>query len=163
MFNYLHGTFKHGFKCGFSHDIRRSKFLALALTLAAPPALAQTLEVNNAWVRATVPGQTATGAYMTLTASTPARLKSASTPAAALAELHTMRMEGDIMKMSPLPNGLELPVGKPVRLQPGGYHFMLMDLKTPLKKGSSIALTLVWVDGRGVERKTVVQAGVGQP
>ena len=39
---------------------------------------------------------------------------------------------------------------------------MLLDLKSPLKKGSTIALTLVWVDGRGVERKTVVRVGVGR-
>ena len=142
--------------------LSRVLLLNALLTLAAPLALAQTLTVQNAWVRPTVPGQTASGAYMTLTASTPARLKSASTPAAALTELHTMRMEGDIMKMLHLADGLELPAGKPVQLQPGGYHLMLLDLQSPLKKGSTIALTLVWVDGRGVERKTVVQVGVGR-
>ena len=66
------------------------------------------------------------------------------------------------MKMLHLADGLELPAGKPVQLQPGGYHLMLLDLQSPLKKGSSIALMLVWVDGRGVERKTVVQVGVGR-
>ena len=70
-----------------------------------------------------------------------------------------MRMEGDIMKMSHLADGLELPADKPVQLQPGCYHLMLLDLQSPLKKGSNIALTLVWVDSRGVERKTVVQVG----
>ena len=122
------------FKRALLPDLLRVLLLNSLLALAAPLALAQTLTVQNAWVRPTVPGQTASGAYMTLTASTPAHLKSASTPAATLTELHAMRMEGDIMKMSHLADGLELPVGKPVQLQPGGYHLMLLDLKVATEK-----------------------------
>ena len=65
-----------------------------------------------------------------------------------------MRMEGDVMKMHALKDGLEIPAGKPVELKPGSYHVMLIDLKTPLVKDTTIPVTLVFVDSKGVETKT---------
>ena len=64
-----------------------------------------------------------------------------------------MKMEGDIMKMRALPAGLLLPAGKTVELKPGGYHVMLMDLKAALPKDSTIPLTLVFKDAKGVESR----------
>src|SRR5208282_3851749 len=101
----------------------------VALLLIAGGAAAQTgsVEVTNAWARAT-PGKAANGAaYLTLVAPTPDRLTGASTPVAKKAELHTMTMEGGIMKMRPLA-GIDLPAGQPVTLQPGAMHIMLLDL-----------------------------------
>jgi copper(I)-binding protein len=125
-------------------------------------AQAQTVEVQNAWVRATVQGQKATGAFMTLTAKSAGRLVSVSTPVAGVAEVHEMNMEGDVMKMRALPGGLELPAGKPVELKPGGYHVMLMDLKLPLQKDTTIPVTLVFKDGKGTETKTELKVPVSQ-
>jgi periplasmic copper chaperone A len=74
--------------------------------------------------------------------------------------VHEMRLEGDIMKMQAVKDGLELPAGKTVELKPGSYHLMLMDLKLPLTKDSSIPLTLVFVDAKGVESKTELKLPV---
>ena len=126
--------------------------LALALTaLLCPAAWAQEVQVQNAWVRATVPGQKATGAFMGLLSAKGLRLKSVTTPVAGLAQVHEMHLEGNIMRMHAMENGLELPAGTLVELKPGGYHLMLMDLKAPLPKDSNIELTLVFVDAKGVE------------
>ena len=112
---------------------------------------AQTVEVKNAWVRATVQGQKATGAFMQITAPAASTLVSVSTPVAGVAEVHEMKMDGDVMRMRPLTKGLELPAGKAVQLQPGGYHLMLMELKLPLQKDTTIPLTLTLRDSKGVQ------------
>lgn len=125
-------------------------------------AQAQNVEVQNAWARATVQGQKASGAFMTLTAQTPGRLVSVSSPVAGVAEVHEMKMEGDVMKMRALANGLELPAGKPVELKPGGYHVMLMDLKLPLQKDTTIPVTLFFKDAKGVETKKELKLPVSQ-
>ena len=101
---------------------------------------AQTVEVKNPWARATVQGQKATGAFMQITAPAATTLIGVSTPVAGVAEIHEMKMDGDVMRMRPLPKGLELPAGKAVQLKPGGYHLMLMDLKAALPKDSTMAL-----------------------
>ena len=112
---------------------------------------AQTVEVKNAWARATVQGQKATGAFMQITAPAAATLIGVSTPVAGVAEVHEMKMDGDVMRMRPLPKGLELPAGKAVQLKPGGYHLMLMDLKLPLQKDTTIPITLTLRDSKGVQ------------
>ena len=117
-------------------------FLGLALALIAAPSLAQ-VTVSDAWVRGTVPGQKATGAFMNLKSASDAALVSAVSPAAGIVEIHEMAMDGGVMKMRAV-DKLPLPAGKPVDLKPGGYHVMLMDLKQPLKAGETIALTLVF-------------------
>lgn len=112
----------------------------------------QPVQVKDAWVRATVAGQQGTGAFMTLTARSATRLVGLSTPVAGVAEVHEMKMEGDVMKMRALPS-LDLPAGKAVQLKSGGYHVMLMDLKQPLHRGSSVPLTLVFKDAKGLESR----------
>lgn len=122
----------------------------LALLLATT-AHAQNLNVQNAWARATVQGQKATGAFMQITAPAASTLVSVSTPVAGVAEVHEMKMDGDVMRMRPLTKGLELPAGKAVQLKPGGYHLMLMDLKLPLQKDTTIPITLTLRDSKGVQ------------
>ena len=129
------------------------KTLATILALSSTTLFAQTVEVKDSWARATVPGQKATGAFMKLTAKDGTKLVSASSPVAGVTEVHEMKMEGDVMKMRAIP-GLELPAGKTVELKPGGYHVMLMDLKSTLQKETTIPLTLVFKDAKGVETKT---------
>ena len=122
------------------------KFLTVAASLViASTALAQTnqLEVANAWARAT-PGKAENGAaYLTIQSPTPDRLVAVSSPVAKKAELHTMSMEGMVMKMRPLA-GLDIPAGQPVTLKPGGQHIMLEGLDAPLREGQSFPLTLTF-------------------
>jgi copper(I)-binding protein len=131
----------------------------LATTLSAP-ASGQSIDVKDPWVRVAVPGQKATGAFMKITAQTGSRLVAASSPVAGVTEVHEMKIDGGIMRMRALENGLELPAGKTVELKPGGFHVMLMDLKAPLAKDSTVPLTLVFKDARGVESKLVLTVPV---
>ena len=133
---------------------------AVAATLLNTAAFAQTVEVKGAWARATVQGQKATGAFMQLTAKEKSQLISVTSPVAGVAEVHEMKMDGDVMKMRALQGGLELPAGKAVDLKPGGFHVMLMDLKTPLVKDTTVPLTLLFKDSKGVEFKTELKVPV---
>ena len=119
------------------------------LSLAACTAMAQ-VEITDAWVRATVQGQKATGVFMNLTAQKTTRLVGIKTDAAAVAEVHEMKMDKDVMRMQRIP-ALELPAGKTVSLKPGSYHVMLMNLKEPLPVDSHVQLTLLFEDAAGVK------------
>jgi periplasmic copper chaperone A len=143
------------------HKTLQTTLIACVLT-ASQWASAQAVEVTGAWARATVQGQKASGAFMQLTAPQGARLISVSSPVAGVAEVHEMKMEGDVMKMRALPNGLELPAGKTVALTPGGFHVMLMDLKLPLQKDTTIPMTLVFKDAKGMETKKELRVLVSQ-
>ncbi len=136
--------------------------LLLAATLLAGVAQAQgtaPVAVEGAWARASVPGQMASGAFMRLTSPHATRLVRVESPAAGVAEVHEMKMDGNVMKMRALP-GLDLPAGRVVELKPGGYHVMLMDLKAPLAKGASVPLTLVFQDAQGVQSQQQLQLPV---
>ena len=111
------------------------------LALSSGAALASDIEINNLWVRGTVAGQKATGAFMEVSSKSGLTLVGASSPVAGVTEIHEMKMDGGTMKMRAIPR-LDVPAGKPVSLAPGGYHVMLMDLKQPLKKGDTVPLTL---------------------
>ncbi len=124
----------------------------ISLACLSTTALAQ-VTVKDAWVRATVPAQMATGAFMQLQATQAMRLVEARSPVAGVVEIHEMTMVDNVMRMRAVP-GLELPAGKAVELKPGGYHVMLMDLKGQVKEGQSVPLTLV-VEGRDKKRQTV--------
>jgi copper(I)-binding protein len=132
--------------------------LGLVLAFIAAPALAQ-VTVSDAWVRGTVPGQKATGAFMSLKSASDAALVSASSPVAGIVEIHEMAMEGGVMKMRAVPK-LPLPAGKPVELKPGGYHVMLMDLKQQLKEGDTVPVTLAFTDKDGKRVSQEVKAPV---
>ena len=133
--------------------------LIAALALGSAALHAQTVEVKDAWARATVAGQTASGAFMKITAKEVAQLVGADSSAAEVVEVHEMRLEGNVMRMRAAPV-IDLPVGQTVELKPGGYHVMLMDLKAPLKAGSSLPLTLTFRNAKGVESKVQLQVPV---
>ncbi len=136
--------------------------IAAALsTVCAVSTFAQNVTVTDAWARATVQGQKATGAFMKITAKDNAKLVGVRSPVAGVAEIHEMKMEKDIMKMAALPNGLDLPAGKAVELKPGGYHVMLMDLKAPLAKDSTVPVTLTFQDVKGVKSNVELKVQVG--
>ncbi|WP_309679322.1 DUF1775 domain-containing protein [Polaromonas sp.] len=139
-------------------SVKGLKSPAVLLEVTGPGAVAalapsgQPVQVSDAWVRATVPGQRGSGAFMKITAKEGLRLVGVSSPLAGVAEVHEMKMEDDIMKMRAMPV-LELPAGKTVELKSGGNHVMLMDLKQPLIKGSTLPLTLRFKNAQGVESK----------
>jgi hypothetical protein len=137
------------------------KTLTAILALSCGALSAQTVDVQGAWARATVPGQKATGAFMKITAKDGSKLVAVSSPVAGVSEVHEMKMDGDIMKMRAVSGGLDLPAGKAVELKPGGYHVMLMDLKSTLQKDSTIPMTLTFKDAKGVESKTELSVPVG--
>ncbi len=121
----------------------------------APPYLVQPLppggntagpadgvRAERPWARATAPQQKVGGAYVTLTSPADDRLLGASSPAAGRVEVHEMRMDGNVMRMRELADGVPLPAGKAVAFAPGGYHIMLMDLKQPLAAGQTVSVRL---------------------
>ena len=138
--------------------MKRFAFFLAALALAAA-ANAQ-VTVKDPWVRATVPQQKATGAFMQLTAAQDVKLVAGSSPVAGVVEIHEMVMDNNVMKMREVPGGLSLTAGKTVDLKPGGYHVMLMDLKAPLVKGSTVPVTLTFKNAQGAESKLELQVPV---
>lgn len=123
---------------------------------------AQTLEVQDAWARATVPGQNATGVFMKIKPKENGRLVGASSPVAGVVEMHEMKMQGVVMQMNAIEGGLPLSAGKTLELKPGAYHVMLMDLHQVLEKGSTIPLSLHVKNGKGVQKKVDLQVPVLQ-
>jgi len=120
--------------------------------LMSGAALAQ-VDVSNAWVRGTVPAQTASGAFMTLHAHEAAKLVGVSSPAGT-AELHEMAMDGNVMRMRAV-QSIDLPKMQNVDLKPGGYHVMLTGLKGQLKAGDTVPITLRIEQGGKVIEKQV--------
>ena len=133
--------------------------IAITATLLVAGAAHAQVTVQDAWVRATVPQQKATGAFMRLTAAQDARLVSANSPVAGVTEVHEMKLVDNVMKMRPLP-ALDLPAGQAVELKPGGYHIMLLDLKQPVAQGSTVPLTLVFEAKDGQRTTQELQAPV---
>ncbi len=138
--------------------------MATAAALFAAPAWADSgsIKVEQVWARAT-PGAVKSGAiYLTITntGNTPDTLEGvASTPAAAHADVHEMKMVKGVMEMRPV-KSLTIEPGKSVVFQPGGYHVMLTGLKAPLKEGQSVPLTLTFAHA-GNEQVTASVAKVG--
>ncbi len=106
------------------------------------PGQAAAIRAEQAWARATAPQQKVGGAYVTLISPGDDRLVGVSSPVAGRAEVHEMRMDGNVMRMREVEGGLALPAGKVVALAPGGYHIMLVELKQPLVAGQVIPMQL---------------------
>jgi len=134
--------------------------IAVAACLAAQATWAANINVSEAWARATMPGQPVSGAYMQIRSDADARLVGVSSPAVPRVEVHEMKMDGDVMRMREV-KAIELPKGKTVSLQPGGFHIMLMNLQKPIAAGDVIPLTLVVESGgkqQAVEVKVEARA-----
>ena len=142
------------------------KFSRLAALLFLFAALAQAqytapVTVKNAWVRATVPSQKTTGAFMLLTAPAGSRLVGARSSAAGMVEIHEMAMVGNVMQMGAVP-GVDLPPGKTVALKSGGYHLMPINLKIQVRAGDSVPLTLIF-EGKDKKRQSVEVKAAARP
>lgn len=135
-------------------------FVIAALLALTGQAWAQaTVTIEEAWVRGTVAQQKASGAFMRLTASQPARLIGASSPMAGVTEIHEMAMENDVMRMRRVA-GVALAAGQTTELKPGGYHVMLMDLKQALQPGQNVPITLVFEDANQLRFTQQIEAPV---
>ena len=130
-----------------------TRTLVLTAALLATAASHAQVTVKDAWIRATVPQQQATGAFMQLSAAKDTKLVAASSPLTPVVEVHEMAMKDNVMTMRQIP-GLDLPAGKTVELKPGGYHVMLMDLKQQVKEGDTVPLTLTF-EAKDGKRDTV--------
>ena len=135
--------------------------LAAIGALSMQAAWAANISVSDAWARATMPGQKVSGAYMQIQSDVDARLISASSPAVPRVEVHEMKMDGDVMRMREV-KAVDLPKGKMVSLEPGGYHIMLMNLPKPIAAGEVIPLTLV-VESGGKRQTVEVRAEARAP
>ncbi len=102
------------------------------------------IAVKNAWVRPTSAGQDVGAAYMTLISSQNLDILSVESNVTNAVEIHSMTMDNGVMKMRML-DKLSLTAGKPYKLEPGGFHFMLFDLKKPLTLGEQINFTLSFI------------------
>lgn len=120
------------------------------------------IEIGHPWARSTSAGQQTGGGYLKLDNQGPAdRLVSASAAVSDKVELHSMAMEGDVMRMRQV-DGIDLPTGKPVELKPGGFHIMFVGLKAPLKAGDSFPLQLRFEKAGDVSvQVTIEAAGAG--
>lgn len=135
-----------------------TRFLVAVLLLAAAPAasIAAELTVTEAFSRAT-PGRGPGAAYATIQGGDAAdRLLSVTSPRAAKVALHSMTMQGDVMRMREIP-AIEIPAGATVKLAPGALHLMLEGLTAPLRQGETVPLVLTFE--RAGERR--VEAPVG--
>ncbi len=128
--------------------------LAAALLLGAAGIAAAQTTVTDPWLRATVAQQKASGMFAVITSAQGGKLVAASSPVAGLVEIHTMAMEAGVMRMRELAGGLPLAAGQAVKLEPGGVHLMLMDLKQQLVAGQTVPLTLV-IEGPDGKRQDV--------
>jgi copper(I)-binding protein len=122
-------------------------FWMLALAMGSVQA-DDSVRASNAWVRTTVPGQDVGAAYMTLQSALDTSLVKVESPVAGSVEIHSMTMKNGVMKMRML-DTLPLYAGKPAKLEPGGFHLMLFDLKNPLKAGDKVEFTLHFKDSAG--------------
>jgi len=137
--------------------------------VAAPPARADDVKagdlvITQGWSRATPGGARTGGGFLTIEnkGSGPDKLVGVSADVAGKVEVHAMAMDGGVMKMRPVEGGLTIEPGKTVKLAPGGLHLMMTDLKSPLKQGDKLPVTLQF-EKAGKVQVTLDVLGVGAP
>jgi copper(I)-binding protein len=133
--------------------------LAAGPASAVAPSPADAVLVKDAWVRPAVAGQSGTGGYLTVEAKEAVTLTGLKSPVASEAELHEMRMEGDVMQMRAV-GSLPIPAGGVLKLAPRGQHLMLMGLKRALPVGDQVPLTLLFKTAKGKRFEVKLQATV---
>lgn len=138
---------------------------AVALPAAAHDFKAGAIQIKHPWARPTSAGAQVGGGYLTLvnTGKTPDRLVGGTTPGARSFEIHEMSMDGGIMKMRRLDQGLALPPGGTVTLKPGAYHIMFVGLSKPLKLGEKLPATLRFEKAGEVKVEFAVEQPQPQP
>lgn len=141
------------------------KHYAIVLALVAAPVFAHgfsagKLDIAHPWTRETAPNQKVGGGFMKITNRGVAadRLIAATSPAATEVQIHTMSMDGGVMRMRQLGDGIAIPAGGTVSLQPGGFHIMFIGLKKPFKQGAVIPAELRFEKAGKVKVQFAVEA-----
>ncbi|MCY1668652.1 DUF1775 domain-containing protein [Rhizobium sp. SL86] len=152
-----HSAMGHG---AMNHDAMGQAAATDAAAPAMKPVKLGALSLSAGYLKAMLPGQPVGGGYVTIAngGAEADRLVSASTPRSGTVELHEMSMNGDVMVMRPLANGIEIPAGAAVELKPGGLHLMFMKVKTPFAKGDTVPVTFVFEKAGTVEVEMPVAA-----
>lgn len=146
-------------------SIQRLLRNALLLTLAACSNFVYAgdiVSIENAWVRPTNAGQDVGAAYMTFISKQDASLVHVESDITKSIEIHSMSMQDGVMKMRMMET-LPLSTGKPYKLEPGGFHLMLFDLKKPLTEGEQVNFELTFKSGKNGEFKQQIKVPVKQP
>ena len=146
------------------NHLRRSALHAFCLSFAAlltTLAVQAEVKATNAWVRATVPAQKSTGAFLTLTSSEDAKVVGVSSPAAATVEIHNSAMHNGVMQMHAV-DKLDLPAGKAIDFKPGGYHVMLLGLARPVAVGDKVPIVFT-IEGKSGKRSMLEVAAQARP
>ncbi len=138
--------------------LRRAVALCVIALISSAARAQAMITVENAWARATVPGQKVAGVYLDIRSEQPAWLIGVRSPAASSAEIHSMSNDRGVMRMRRLER-LDLPPGQTVRLAPNGNHIMLLDIKQPLQPGARVPVVLI-VEQKGKKKWIQVQAEV---
>ena len=133
--------------------------ISALLSLSTSLVNAQALQIKDAFARATNPGQSVGGGYLTIENPnvTADKLMSVTFAKATSVQIHEMKMEGDRMIMRDI-GTLAIPAKSKVELKPGGYHLMLMGLKEPLNDGDTIAISLQFEKAGKVDVNMPVKA-----
>jgi len=140
--------------------LRLVRAAAAAFVLLASPAFAHNgvthlgpINISVPFARATLPNAPVGGGFMTIenTGTEADRLVSVTTDVAAKSEIHEMSMDGQVMKMRALTDGLEIPAGETITLSPGGFHLMFMGLKGAFVEGQTVNVTLTFEKAGTVE------------
>ena len=140
--------------------LRLVRAAAAAFILLASPAFAHNgvthlgpINISVPFARATLPNAPVGGGFMTIenTGTEADRLVSVTTDVAAKSEIHEMSMDGQVMKMRALTDGLEIPAGETITLSPGGFHLMFMGLKGAFVEGQTVNVTLTFEKAGTVE------------
>jgi periplasmic copper chaperone A len=127
-----------------SHSMDHDMMMQAKPEKTGAPVTLGDITVSSAWTKAMLPGQPAGGGFLTIEnkGASADRLLSVSSPATTNVQIHEMAMEGDVMKMRELPEGLEIAAGGKVELKPGGFHVMFMNMANGFKEGETVAVTL---------------------
>jgi len=140
--------------------LRFARAAVAAALLLVTPALAHNgvvhlgpLNISAPFARATLPNAPVGGGFFTIenTGTQADRLISAASSVAGATQVHSMAMEGDVMKMGQLTEGLEIPAGETVVLAPGGAHVMFMGLNQAFVEGETVTVTLTFEKAGSVD------------
>ncbi|GAC1549628.1 MAG: copper chaperone PCu(A)C [Collimonas sp.] len=143
-------------------SVRSASLFLCALTISVSAYAHEydlgSLHIGQPYARATVPGQPGGGAFLSIEnkGKEADKLIGVSSSVAKSAEIHTMSMAGNVMKMREV-GEVDLPPASTVDMKPGhGYHIMLMGLNQPLKAGDKFPLTLTFRKAGKIEVSVVV-------
>ncbi|MEJ2410604.1 MAG: copper chaperone PCu(A)C [Novosphingobium sp.] len=132
---------------------------AVPLAAAGKPAASSAVTVADTWARETAPAQVNGGGFALISnmGREDDRLVSGTSPVAAEVQLHTMSIDGGVMRMRQLVDGIPVPAGQTVALKPGSLHVMFIGLKHPLKRGGTVPVTLRFAKAGAIKVSFAVQ------